>query len=261
MNIRWLLVGVLASIASTAPAKNPLTQTQLLELLQHPQRASADSVRDAARLPAKIMAFAGVGDGDTVLDIYAGGGWYSELFSLAVGSQGRVYAQNDTLTWRFGGEEMAERTKGGRLANLTRLDQVAIADLDLPSEAVDIAFMAINYHDLYFTHRQRNGETLQLREAVVDHRKAFAVVRSALSERGVLIIIDHFAIPGSGYEAANTLHRIDANIVKHQLAEVGFRLVEEAFYLRNPADDRQSVVFDPAIRGKTDRFIYKFVKQ
>ena len=30
--------------------------------------------------------------------------------------------------------------------------------------------------------------------------------------------------------------------------------------LRNPADDHSLLVFDPAIRGKTDRFVYKFRK-
>ena len=56
------------------------------------------------------------------------------------------------------------------------------------------------------------------------------------------------------------LHRID-----EQFAIADFRkhgLVWEAAIpiLRNPADDRSKNVFDPAIRGKTDRFVYRFRK-
>ncbi|GGI69635.1 hypothetical protein GCM10007978_04400 [Shewanella hanedai] len=44
------------------------------------------------------------------------------------------------------------------------------------------------------------------------------------------------------------------------MEEAGFKLVEEAFYLRNPDDNRSVNVFEDETRGKTDRFIYKFTK-
>jgi predicted methyltransferase len=100
-----------------------------------------------------------------------------------------------------------------------------------------------------------------LRDKIVDYKAALAAIKTALKDDGVLIIIDHFAKAGSGFDVANTLHRIDSNIVKFQLEEAGFKLVEEAFYLRNSEDDHSKSVFDPSIRGKTDRFVYKFVKQ
>ncbi len=238
---------------------NPiLTEQQLIEILIHPDRFKQDAMRDPDRLPNKVMTFAGIAKGDKVLDLYAGGGWYSELFSMAVGPKGNVFAQNDHLTWRFGEKEITERTQNNRLPNLIRLDQTAIADIEIPNHSLDMAFMAMNYHDLFFTHRQRNGEMQVLRPEIVDYKTAFTVVQQALKPDGVLIIIDHTAQPGSGYSAANDLHRIDPNIVKHQLTDVGFVLLEEAFYLRNPKDDLNTLVFDPSIRGKTDRFIYKF---
>ena len=40
----------------------------------------------------------------------------------------------------------------------------------------------------------------------------------------------------------------------------GFRFEGESRLLRNPADDHTKVVFDPAIRGKTDQFAYRFRK-
>lgn len=238
-----------------------LTSSQLNEILNHSDRMSEDKARDDDRQPAKIMAFSGVSKGDNVLDIYAGGGWYSELYSKAVGPKGKVYAQNDNLTWRFGEKEIVMRTKDERLANIIRLDKVDIADINLPDNSVDIAFMGVNYHDLFFTYRFRSGKLEKMRDQVVDYKASFTTVKKALKDDGVLIIIDHSAELGSGYDAANTLHRMDPNIVKFQLNDVGFVLLEEAFYLRNPNDDLKTLVFDSSIRGKTDRFVYKFGKK
>jgi predicted methyltransferase len=85
----------------------------------------------------------------------------------------------------------------------------------------------------------------------------------ALKEYDIFIIIDHVAESdsGSGYDIANTLHRIDPNIVKFQLEEAGFTLIEEALYLRNTKGDLDKSVFATDTRGRTDRFIYKFAKQ
>lgn len=238
-----------------------LTVQQLEHLLIHPQRPSEDAKRDNARQPAKIMNFAGVFDGATVLDLFAGEGWYTELFSKAVGDNGKVYAQNDEVIWRFAEDGIVKRTKDNRLANVIRLDNIAIADIDVPDNSVDIAFITLNYHDLFFTYRMQNGKKVKLRDEVVDHKVVLATLNRVLKDSGVVIIIDHFAHLGSGYEAANIQHRIDPNIVKFQFNEAGFSLIEEAFYLRNPTDDLNKSVFDPSIRGSTDRFIYKFGKK
>ena len=104
------------------------------------------------------------------------------------------------------------------------------------------------------------GKKTEFRQQAVDHKAALAKVRASLKDNGVFIIIDHEAVKGSGYDAPNSTHRIDSNIVKYQMEEAGFKLVEEAFYLRNPDDNRAVNVFEDETRGKTDRFIYKFTK-
>jgi predicted methyltransferase len=83
----------------------------------------------------------------------------------------------------------------------------------------------------------------------------------ALKVDGIFIIIDHVAKSGFGYDIANTLHRIDPNIVKFQLEKAGFTLIEETFYHCNITDDLDKSVFAPDTRGRTNRFIYKFAKQ
>ena len=56
------------------------------------------------------------------------------------------------------------------------------------------------------------------------------------------------------------VHRIDPEVVKADFKRAGFELVAESDLLRNPADDHNLLVFDPKIRGKTDRFVFKFRK-
>jgi predicted methyltransferase len=180
---------------------------------------------------------------------------------MAVGENGKVYAQNDEVIWRFAEKGMIERSKNNRLANLVRFDAVAISAIDIPDNSLDIVFTALNYHDLFFTYTLRDGKRSQVREEIVDHKAALARIKKAMKDGGIFVIIDHAAEPGSGYEVANTLHRIDPNIVKYQMDEAGFKLIEEAFYLRNPQDDLTKGVFDTNVRGRTDRFIYKFSKK
>ena len=263
MRISALALLLATSFTATSVLATPLSMLELNKLMVSSGRPAKDKARDEARKPAEVMHFSGVEQGDKVLDLFAGGGWYSELFSMAVGSKGKVYAQNDSVIWRFAEKGITERTKANRLSNVTRLDKIDIADMDIPAKSIDIAFTALNYHDLFFTYNidEKTGERTEFREQAVDHKAALAKIKASMKDDGVFIIIDHEAIRGSGYDAPNSVHRIDSNIVRYQMAEAGFKLVEEAFYLRNPNDNKSINVFEKETRGKTDRFIYKFVKK
>ncbi|WP_293747632.1 methyltransferase domain-containing protein [uncultured Paraglaciecola sp.] len=259
---RFLFLSFIALASQTTVyAEQALNQQQIQAVLDHQDRPAEDSKRDSARQPAKVLAFTNVAEGDQVLDLFAGGGWYTELFSKAVGQSGKVYAQNDQVIWRFAEKGITQRTKNNRLNNVIRFDNMPIVDMNIPDESLDIVFVALNYHDLFFTDTTQDGKKVQLRDDIVDYKAALATIKKALKKEGVFIIIDHLATSGSGYQAANTLHRIDPNIVKFQLNEAGFSLIEEAHYLRNPEDDLTKNVFAPETRGKTDRFIYKFSKK
>jgi len=259
---RLLLLSLIALTSHASVfAEQSLSDQQIQAVLSDQDRPAEDNKRDQARQPAKVLAFTDVAAGDHVLDLFAGGGWYTELFAKSVGQSGKVYAQNDAVIWRFAEKGITERTKNNRLSNVVRFDKMPIVDMTIPDESLDIAFIALNYHDLFFTHTTQDGKTTKLRDKIVDYKAALAIVKLALKDDGTFIIIDHAAKLGSGYEAANTLHRIDPNIIKFHLEEAGFVLTEEAFYLRNPADDLSKSVFAPEIRGNTDRFIYKFAKK
>jgi predicted methyltransferase len=76
----------------------------------------------------------------------------------------------------------------------------------------------------------------------------------------VVGVIDHIANPGDTRQTVEKLHRIDPEVVRADFQRAGFKLEAESDMLRNPEDDHNLLVFDPKIRGKTDRFVFKFRK-
>ena len=73
-------------------------------------------------------------------------------------------------------------------------------------------------------------------------------------------ISDHYGPEGTGTEWTNDLHRIDAETVREEVEAAGFELIASSDDLRNPDDNHQTNVFNPEIRGHTDRFVYLFQK-
>jgi len=59
---------------------------------------------------------------------------------------------------------------------------------------------------------------------------------------------------------AGVLHRIDPAFVRDEVETAGFTFKAESPVLHNPRDPRTAPVFDPAIRGHTDQFVFKFRK-
>jgi len=96
------------------------------ELTNAPGRSDDDKVRDAQRKPAEVLMFLGLRSGDTVLDIWSSGGWYTEVFSIAVGPEGKVLSQNSAavLAFRDGyyDQALSARLEGDRLPNVERIN-------------------------------------------------------------------------------------------------------------------------------------------
>ena len=83
---------------------------------------------------------------------------------------------------------------------------------------------------------------------------------AALKPGGALLVVDHAAVAGSGSDAVNALHRIDEAFLRQAVERHGLVFEAESDLLRNPQDDRLRGVFDPQIKGKTDRFVHLYRK-
>jgi len=201
-------------------------------------RPAADREADARRKPAQTLAFAQVRPGMKVAELFPGGGYFSRMLSRVVGKGGQVWL----IPWQ---EPQSGRTR--RLATDPVYGNFTYVDGNLfgfrPGEPLDMVFTVQNYHDITSPQRAQVNQLI--------HRW--------LKPGGAYVIVDHAAVDGSGY-ATLPLHRIDEALVKKEVTAAGFVLAGESQALRNPKDDRKTNVFDPAIRGRTDQFMLRFVK-
>lgn len=238
----------LFAVATPLRAAHHEAAPDLAMKLASEDRPAADRARDDGRKPADVIAFLGIEPGMTVVDLIAAGGYYTEVLSHAVGPEGKVYAQNNAyvLQMRDGANDkaMTARLAGGRLGNVERLDR-EMADLGLEPGSIDAAVTALNFHDVY------NGRGA---EAATGFLKT---VHALLKPGGVLGLVDHAGAAGNDNEK---LHRIEESLAVETAKAAGFEVEATSDALRNPDDDGSRNVFDPEIRGRTDRFVLRLRK-
>ena len=251
--LRKVSIVVLASaLAGHVSIAEPNRQSIYEQALASESRFEGDAARDAGRNPAAVLKFLGITPGMTVLDMFSGGGYYSEILANVVGDSGNVVAHSNTAYLNFVGEEFVNRYKAGRLANVDIL-MAENNKLRLDENHYDAIFMGLAYHDIYWVNPDNGWHE-------IDGDKFRAELLKSLKPGGVLGITDHSAGPETSRSDAIPLHRIDKAIVIADLEAAGFELVEESDVLRNPDDDYSKNVFAEGIRGNTDRFVLKFRK-
>lgn len=241
---------ILALLIAAAPVASLAKPADVAAAVAATDRPAEDRELDAGRKPAEVLAFERLEQGDRVLDWDAGGGYYSEIMARAVGPKGVVVAQNTP----FAAEHTANAWKE-RMARVHNIELLTapFAEAAPPPRSFDFALMNIVYHDLYWT-----SEKYQLTR--VEPRAVLANLYQAMKLGGVVAVIDHVGPRGDTRAIVEKLHRIDPETIKADFARAGFRLQAESKLLRVPADDHTKLVFDPAVRGHTDRVVYRFVK-
>lgn len=240
-----------ASMKSESPApasKSSGSSGGLAAALASADRPAEDKARDADRKPAELMQFFGVKPGMTTVDLIALGGYVTEVLSVAVGPNGKVYAQNPpiALQLRDGmyAKQITDRLAGNRLPNVVRVDADLPASSQIAPGSVDVAITAMNYHDV----RNRNPD---------DGVGILKAIYTMLKPGGVLGVTDHVGNDG----ANNTqLHRIPKHFLLEDAKAAGFTVDGESDVLAHAADDHTKVVFDPTLRGKTDQFVVRLRK-
>lgn len=215
-------------------------------------RTAADRERDANRKPDEVLEFFGIEPGMDVLDMFSGGGYYTELVSRIVGSSGSVHAHSNSAYAQFVGDETASRFADDRLSNVEFL-MAENNELDLSADSFDAILMVLAYHDIYYVAPNDGWPK-------IDGPKLIAEFYEGLRPGGILGVVDHVAAAGSPRETGNTLHRIDPDIVISELEAAGFVLEGKSDVLRNMDDDHSLSMAAPGIRGRTDRFVLRFRK-
>lgn len=247
-----LVLGLSLMVTAALSAK-PLSATQLVKgvpstiqaAVTHKDRTAEDINLDAIRKPATIMDYMGIKTGDYVADLGTGTGYYAELLARVVGKTGKIYAvNNDYVINQIGNDVIEGKSKNPDLSHLVvRQQELDELTFDAPLDAV---FLMLFYHDVVW----QDTDRAKMNKAIFD----------ALKPGGIFAITDHRAEAGSGTRDAKILHRIDEAMVRAEVEAAGFILIGQSNALTTREDRNNVSVFAPAIRGKTNRFVYKFQK-
>ncbi|MBU7590276.1 MAG: class I SAM-dependent methyltransferase [Sphingopyxis terrae] len=229
-----------------------------------PTRTPANVARDAARHPAETLAFFGVKPGDTVVELWPGGGWYTEILApLTQSGGGTLYAAapwerglNTVRKWQeakpdaYGAVKLAEFPATG-------------AGPKVPDGSADVVLTFRNVHNWRFGGMDKTAE-------------AFQQIYAMLKPGGVLGVVDHRLPEGMDSALEEKSGYMKRSSVVAFAEAAGFKLAGESEVNANPRDthdyekgvwslpptltnkdvDREKYV---AI-GESDRMTLKFVK-
>ncbi|MGR9270776.1 class I SAM-dependent methyltransferase (plasmid) [Rhizobium leguminosarum] len=202
---------------------------------------------------SELIRFARIDAGAIVIDVYPGDGDWTRLFADIVGPEGRVTSFVPAEVAHFKNDPVGlirtlAQEPGRENVEAVSADLVAMPEVTQPA---DVLWLHLFYHDLHTALMQARGAT------AADFNRA---VYERLKPGGFYVIVDHAAAAGSGTGDAQSLHRIDPASVREEVEGAGFALDAESTLLANRNDPHSIKVFDPSIKGNTDRFAYRFVK-
>jgi len=243
---------LLAATPLVAKAAAVHPDPKLAVAIASPSR-NADNVKlDESRKPAELLQYLGVRKGMNVLDLAGGNGYWAEIIAPVVGPRGKV------TVWA-GSQFYTPEIKKSFESFMARQPNVSIVASPfeapkLPKNYADFVMFNLDYHDTYW-------QSAKYGVPRMDPSLFLKAVYAAMKPGATIGVIDHVADPNSDTRATvEKLHRIDPEVVKADFKRAGFVLVGSSDLLRNPADDHSLLVYDPRVRGKTDRFIFKFKK-
>ena len=250
--MRGLGLTIAATLALCAPAATMAAPAEIAAAVASSGR-SADNVKlDASRKPAEVLEFFGLKPGMQVVDLFGANRYWAEIMAPAVGPNGSV------TVWAPA-QFLNEQRKSEFAAFAAKQSNVSLVSSPMEAPTLgqnkyDFLILNLDYHDVYWE-SAKNGITR------MDPDAWLKTVYAAMKPGAVLGVIDHAAAPGGDTRAVvEKYHRIDPAVVKADFERAGFLLEGTSNLLRNPDDDHSLPVFDPKIRGKTDRFMFKFRK-
>lgn len=202
---------------------------------------------------SELIRFSRVDAGSTVIDVYPGDGDWTRLFSDAVGPKGRVFSFVPAEVADFKNDPVGRMQTLAKEPGRENVEAVSADLVEMPgiTQPADVLWLHLFYHDLHTALMQKKGAT------AAEFNRA---VYERLKPGGRYVIVDHAAAAGSGTGDTQALHRIDPASVREEVEAAGFVLDAESTLLANKDDPHAIKVFDPSIKGQTDRFAYRFVK-
>jgi len=246
------LAALLLMVSTPLAAKPAAPAANIASAIAAPMRTPDNVKLDDSRKPAELLAFLGLAPGMQVLDLFGGNKYWAEITAPAIGPKGHVTVWQPTQF--LNDKRKADFDAFAAQAKNVSLISSPFETPNLPKNAFNFALINLDYHDVYW-------ESTERKISRMDPDVWLKTLYAAMKPGGIVGVVDHVALPNADTRATvEKLHRIDPDVIKADFKRAGFQLVASSELLRNPADDHQLLVFDPQIRGKTDRAVFKFRK-
>jgi predicted methyltransferase len=264
------LAGCAAGAGSSPSSLSAQQRTALAAAIAAPTRTPANVARDRYRHPLETLSFFGVRPSDTVVEIWPGGGWYTEILAPYVRQGGGTYWAAGLNEAQLAGVRRliaADAALYGhaRLATFPVFEAGATA---VPDGSADVVLTFRNVHNWRMGYQRPNREDYSA--------EAFAQMFRMLRPGGTLGVVDHRLPESASDERERSSGYIKASTVRRLALAAGFRLAAESEVNANAADtaDWPDGVWTlpPALRlgdrdrarylaiGESDRMTMRFVK-
>lgn len=252
MKSMLLVSALLAGLSATAVAA-PIEQA-----VAAPTRSEANMARDQYRHPAETLRFFGIEPDMTVVEIWPGGGWYSEILGPLLAENGQLYLAmfSDTAKGPAYRARLNKALRDKIEANPEAYGDVKLTHLHIPGET-DIA--PASSADRVLTFRNvHNWLAADEADAV------FAAFYKALKPGGMLGVVEHRAKPDTDLETMKKSGYVTEEKVIELAGNAGFELAEKSDVNANPndtADHPEGVwTLPPSLRlGEEDRAKYEAI--
>ena len=215
-----LLSGAPAALAAAPVATASFADGALAAAVASPVRTPANVARDIYRHPRESLSFWGLKPGDTILEIWPGGGYWTEMLAPYAKATGGKYIAALQSPSRPLPAKFADKAVYGDIATTVFDDKSGPL---LPAGKADFLLTARNIHDWMATPGMPE--------------KAFADFYAALKPGGILAVEQHRADPRPMKKDASDGYMSTAYVVK--LAQgAGFRLEGQSEINANPKDTK-----------------------
>jgi len=251
--MRAVKFAALLLLVATPMSAKPASQSNAIAAAVASPDRSADNVKlDESRKPAEVLKFLGLRPGMRVADPFGGNFYWAEITGRAIGPKGHVTVWQPQQFYTQKTYDTYQAVQAKEPNVWMRMSPMEAPDL--PAGKYDFMLINMDYHDVYWESAKRGIPRM-------DPDQWLKTIYAAMKPGATVGVIDHVAKANDDTRATvEKYHRIDPNVVKADFKRAGFQLVGTSDMLRNPADPHDVLVFDPSIRGKTDRFVFKFRK-
>ncbi len=243
-------IAAAASVALSAASAADIP-ANIKAAIDNPNRKEENRARDADRKPGEVLAFFGIEEGMTVIDMASGGGYFTEIIAGAVGPEGKVVAHN-TAGQRFDEQREALEAQYAPFGNIEIAAVERGEPLPYEDDTADIILLSLIIHHLHY--EEEGGEVMPDRAA-----RIYEDFKRVLKPGGVFAVIEHTAAPGSSRAESAAWHRAPEDIIKADVTSAGFEFDGGADIHVNPDDDLKNVWFEVDLRGKTTRMVHRYI--